>query len=125
MAGEWLIGKMNGKGGKDSDYADIMYGIVTSVKPLKVQLSNQMIITDDFITLGKHIGKFKVKGKAKVKSHTDTIEPITGTRPTVTESVELTIDNGLKEGDKVTLMRGNGGQKFYLFERKGTDGFGF
>lgn len=135
MAGEHLIELLKSKGGKPSDYADVVYGIVTSIKPLKVQLSNQMILTDDFITVGKHIGKFKIKGKGKgkfeIKSHHDEVGPASGNRPTVTENAEILkdfefeFDNELKKGDKVTLIRGDGGQRFYLFERKGTDGFGY
>lgn len=34
MAGEYLMDLLKGRGGKDSDYADVVYGIVNSVKPL-------------------------------------------------------------------------------------------
>lgn len=114
MAGERLIELINSKAGKASDKSDVMYGIVTSVKPLKVQLSNQMIITDDFITLGKHIGKFKIKGT--ISNHHES---------KANGDADFEIDNGLQMNDKVTLIRGNGGQQFYLFERQGIDGSGF
>ncbi len=102
MAGKRLYELMTKRGGKTSDYSDVVYGTVISAKPLKVQLSNNMILTDDFIVLGKHIGKFKLKG-----------------------NIELEIDNSLESGDKVTMIREDGGQQFYLFERIGEDGFGF
>lgn len=102
MAGKRLYELMTNRGGKTSDYSDVVYGTVISTKPLKVQLSNNMILTDDFIVLGKHIGKFKIKG-----------------------NIELEIDNSLESGDKVTMIREDGGQQFYLFERIGEDGFGF
>lgn len=114
MAGERLIDLINSKAGKASDKSDVLYGIVTSLKPLKVQLSNQMIITDDFITLGKHIGKFTIKGK--ISNHHES---------KANGDAQFELDNSLKMGDKVTLIRGNGGQRFYLFERQGTDGLGF
>ena len=31
----------------------------------------------------------------------------------------------VEKGDKVTMIRLDGGQQFYLFERFGEDGFGF
>lgn len=102
MAGKRLYELMTKRGGKTSDYSDVVYGTVINAKPLKVQLSNNMILTDDFIVLGKHIGKFKIKG-----------------------NIELEIDNSLESGDKVTMIREDGGQQFYLFERIGEDGFGF
>ena len=45
MAGELIIEMLKNRGGKDSDYADVVYGEVTSDKPLKVQLSNNMVLT--------------------------------------------------------------------------------
>lgn len=125
MAGERLIKLLNKRGGKDSEYSDIVFGTVQSVKPLKIQLSNSMVLDENFITLGKHIGKFNVKGKAKVKSHTDQVGDAHGNRPTITEEVEYSFDNSLKKNDKVTMIREDGGQEFYVIERLGEDGFGF
>lgn len=111
MAGELLMSLLNSRGGKDSEYADVVYGLVTSVKPLKVQLANNMVIDDNFIVLGKHIGKFKLSGKAT----------ITGSDVIKTEKItfkDMEFDNSLKKGDKVTMIRMDGGQQFYLFERE-------
>ena len=123
MAGELLVKMLQQRGGKDSDYTDVVYGIVNSIKPLKVQLANNMIIDDNFIILGRHIGKFKLPGKAKieVKADSDQIGNVSGNRPTVSEDItfkEMEFDNNLKEGDKVTMIRMDGGQQFYLFERE-------
>ncbi|WP_278954794.1 DUF2577 domain-containing protein [Lactobacillus apis] len=105
MAGELLTQMLNSRGGKDSDYADVVYGEVTSDKPLKVQLSNNMVIDDNFIVLGRNIGKHKVSGKGEVNGQKISFKG-------------LEIDNGLKKGDKVTMIRMDGGQQFYLFERE-------
>ncbi|CCI81736.1 DUF2577 family protein [Lactobacillus hominis] len=134
MAGERLYKLMTSRGGSDSDYSDVVYGVVVSTKPLKVQLSNQIVIDDNFIILGKHIGKIKLAGKAKikVKSHADQVGDKSGMRPDVDEEIDFPkqeyyfeIDNELKVDDKVTLIRADGGQQFYLFERKDKDGYGF
>ena len=114
MAGKRLYELMTIRGGKPSVYSDVVYGTVISPKPLKVQLSNNMVLTDDFIVLGKHIGKFKIKGKATKHEHDE-----------VKGEIELEIDNSLESGDKVTMIREDGGQQFYLFERIGEDSFGF
>lgn len=105
MAGEYLIRLLNSRGGKDSEYADVVYGLVTSIKPLKVQLANNMVIDDNFIVLGKHIGKYKLDAKATIKGEKVTIK-------------DMEFDNSLKKGDKVTMIRMDGGQQFYLFERE-------
>ena len=105
MAGELLTQMLNSRGGKDGDYADVVYGEVTSNKPLKVQLSNNMVIDDNFIVLGRNIGKHKVSGKGEVNGQKISFKG-------------LEIDNSLKKGDKVTMIRMDGGQQFYLFERE-------
>ena len=105
MAGELLTQMLNSRGGKDNDYADVVYGEVISDKPLKVQLSNNMVIDDNFIVLGRNIGKHKISGKGEVNGQKISFKG-------------LEIDNGLKKGDKVTMIRMDGGQQFYLFERE-------
>lgn len=124
---------MKSRGGNDSDYADIVYGIVISISPLKVQIANNMIITEDFIEIGRHIGKIKLQGKAKYRGsanmqyhdHSDTANISKAETEFPKKDFYLEIDNELEKDDKVTLIRCDGGQRFYLFERTDTDGFGF
>ena len=133
MAGKRLYELMTKRGGKPSDYSDVVYGTVISPKPLKVQLSNNMVLTNDFIILGKHIGKFKLQGKAIIKGIADMNFDGKEGKATITKSelefkkkkMYIEFDNSLEKGDKVTMIRLDGGQQFYLFERLGEDGFGF
>ena len=133
MVGERLFELMNSKGGNPSDYADIVYGVVIQASPLKIQLSNQLIITDDFIVMGKHIGKFKLQGKAKFKGsadmtfhgHHDTADIKSIELNFPKDKFEIEFDNSLEKDDKVTLIRMDGGQQYYLFERVDKDGSGF
>lgn len=133
MAGKRLYELMTKRGGKPSDYSDVVYGTVVSAKPLKVQLSNNMVLTDDFIVLGKHIGKFKLQGNAIIKGIADMNFDGKEGKATITKSelefkkkkMYIEFDNSLEKGDKVTMIRLDGGQQFYLFERLGEDGFGF
>ena len=133
MAGKRLYELMTQRGGKPSDYADIVYGTVLKVKPLQVQLANNMVLTDDFIVLGKHIKKFKVQGKAIMKGSADMIFHGHNGKADISKAnlefkkkaMYIEVDNSLEKGDKVTMIRLDGGQQFYLFEREGADGFGF
>ena len=123
---------MTKRGGKPSDYSDVVYGTVIA-KPLKVQLSNNMVLTDDFIILGKHIGKFKLQGNAIMKGSADMTFHDHHDKANISKadlsfkktSMYIEFDNSLEKGDKVTMIRLDGGQQFYLFERLGEDGFGF
>lgn len=124
---------MTKRGGKSSDYSDVVYGTVISPKPLKVQLSNNMVLTNDFIILGKHIGKFKLQGNAIMKGSADMTFHGHHDKANISKadlsfkktSMYIEFDNSLEKGDKVTMIRLDGGQQFYLFERLGEDGFGF
>ncbi|WP_283680316.1 DUF2577 domain-containing protein [Lentilactobacillus sp. Marseille-Q4993] len=99
MAGEWLLDKLNSRGGSDSDYADVMFGQVVSEKPLKIQLSNQITLTDNFLVLDKRLGKYDLDAKIDGKK------------------VTIEIDDSLKKGDGVTLFRFDGGQQFYVLDK--------
>ncbi len=121
------------RGGKSSDYSDVVYGTVINTSPLKIQLSNNMVLTSDFIILGKHIGKFKLQGKAIMKGsadmtfhgHHEAADIKKANLEFKKKSMYIEFDNSLEKGDKVTMIREDGGQQFYLFERIGEDGFGF
>lgn len=111
MAGEWMLNQMNSRGGKPNEYADLVYGKVVSTSPLKVQLSNSMILTDNFLTLGLHVTKHKVKVTYKDRTDTSDNER--------TEEVE--VDESLKAGDGVVMIRSDGGQSFFVLEKTGGD----
>jgi len=113
MAGEQLLGMMNSKGGNESDYADIVYGKVISSDPLKIQTSNQMILSESFLVLGRQVTKHQER--IRVLSHHDSIGDTSGNRPDVFETIE--IDGTLKDGDSVVMIRFNGGQQFFVLER--------
>ena len=133
MAGKRLYELIMQRGGKSSDYSDVVYGTVINTSPLKIQLSNNMVLTSDFIILGKHIGKFKLQGKAIMKGsadmtfhgHHEAADIKKANLEFKKKSMYIEFDNPLEKGDKVTMIRLDGGQQFYLFERIGEDGFGF
>lgn len=114
MAGEQLLELINAKGGNDSDYSDIVYGKVISTDPLKIQTSNQMILSESFLVLGRQVTKHEER--IRVLSHSDTIGEVSGNRPDVMETIE--IDGSLQIDDEVTMIRFDGGQQFYVLERR-------
>lgn len=103
MAGEVLWGMIHSRQGNDSEYSDIVFGTVVDDSPLKIQISNQMILTDTFLNLSEAVTDHKVKVK------------VDGDEKTVT------ILGALKKGDGVTMIRQDGGQQFYVLEKTGGD----
>lgn len=99
MAGERLLKMLNDRGGNDSDYSDIVFGTVISTSPLKIQISNQMVLTDAFLNLSREVTDYWIKVK------------IDG------EKKKVKVLNALKDGDGVTMIRQDGGQQFYVLEK--------
>lgn len=48
MAGEYLLKQFNKRGGHASEYSDVVFGKVVSKSPLKIEVSNTLILTEDF-----------------------------------------------------------------------------
>ena len=124
--GQQLIKMMSERGGTPSDYSDIVFGTVLKVKPLEVQLANDMVLTEDFLLLGKHIGKFKIQGKAvfkgkqKMSFHGHTQDAnISKAEINYKKDDEfyMEVDSSLEKDDKLMLIRLDGGQQFYILER--------
>lgn len=133
--GQQLIKMFNSRGGAPSDYSDIVFGTVLKVKPLEVQLANDLTLTEDFLLLGKHIGKFKIQGKAVFKgSQKMTFHGHSGSADISAaevsfpkkEKMYIEVDNSLEKGDKLMLIRLDGGQQYYILERiDKNDEYGF
>lgn len=99
MAGQWLLDMMKGRGGKGSEFADVVYGTVVSTAPLQVQLANNMILTSAFLTTGRAVSDYETTIKID------------------DETKKMYVNNGLRSGDHVAMIRGDGGQTFYIFDK--------
>ena len=74
-------------------------GIVTSVNPLKIQVTPQFILPQSVLVVPKHLTK----------------EEITLTFGDETKTI--TIHKDLANGDKVALLRQKGGQSYLILDR--------
>lgn len=108
---------------------DLRFGTVTSVNPLKVQVTNLFTIPETLLIVPRHLTDYTVKVSMDwdtegIGNHTHTC-PEGGTSTNgahshkilSSESKTLTIHNALKVGDKVALIRKQGGQVFYILDR--------
>ncbi|MCI3860132.1 DUF2577 family protein [Lactococcus garvieae] len=109
MAGEKLLGMLNSVGGKPSDYSDLIYGTVISSNPLSIKLDNNgMELPESFLEAGKF-------GKSRSVYIEGLSVNVDGTDHAI--SGNATIRESLSPGDGVSLVRGHGGQRFYILER--------
>lgn len=104
----------------------IYFGIVITPSPLKISVEQKLFLTEKHLVLTRNVTNFKTtetiawtsenksggSGDSSFASHNHQIQ---GTK-------EITINNALKAGEKVILLREQGGQKFIVLDRVGSNG---
>ncbi len=104
-----------------SKTCDFIFGTVTSVSPLQIITEQQLPLGANQLVLCRNVTNFKTtvtiswqtgakgggSGEGAYDSHA---HGISGTK-------SITINNGLGVGDKVILLRQDGGQKFLVLDR--------
>lgn len=95
-----------------SQPVNILFGKVTSVSPLKIQVNPKL-------TLGA--GNLVVAGNLSKHSTTCTVSGSTGSfdghHHSVSIPVTVTFDNSLKKGDSVILVRMQGGNTYLVLDK--------
>lgn len=101
---------------------DIVHGTVLSVSPLKVQIDQKLILENEHLKLTRAVMDYEVEmtvdhvtenqsggsGEGSFASHT---HAYTGKK-------KFKIHNGLKTGDKVTMIRVQGGQNYLVIDKE-------
>lgn len=85
-----------------SNPAKLMYGTVTAVSPLAIKIDQRFTVTEAFLILTKNVRDYKVKMSVNGGAEQ-----------------EYTVKNALKVGDKVILLREQGGQKYIVMDKVG------
>lgn len=87
-----------------SNPAKVMYGTVVAISPLNIRIEQRFTIPEAFLTLTKNVRDYKTK-----------ITVNGGTEQ------EYTVKNGLKTGDRVMLLREQGGQNYIVLDKIGGE----
>ena len=103
---------------------DLRYGKVVSTSPLKVQVTNQFTIPQSLLVVPEHLTNHTVKVKVDWStggggSHDHGGEtPTEGTHShSISGTKTMTVYGALKIGDKVALLRKQGGQSYFILDR--------
>ena len=105
----------------NAQMCDLRYGTVVSTSPLKVRVTNLLTIPSSLLVVPEHLTDHTVSvtmnwktenasggsGESSYASHSHNID---GTK-------SITIHNALKVGDKVALLRKQGGQSYFILDR--------
>lgn len=90
---------------------DLRFGNIVSTNPLKVQITTELIIPEALLIVPKHLTNYKVDVSFSGSTTHD------GKTFSTSDSGVLTIKNSLKVGDKVALVRNQGGKVYYILDR--------
>lgn len=86
---------------ENAQMCDLRYGKVISASPLKVQITAQFVIPESLLVVPHHLTNYKVSCMLPDEENKKTI----------------TIYNALSVGDKVALLRKQGGQSYFILDR--------
>ncbi|EJF33713.1 hypothetical protein JC2156_04230 [Weissella koreensis KCTC 3621] len=104
-AGNYLLSKLNSKGGKETDYTDEVFGQVISTSPLKILVDSRMTLTAEFLEVSMLAKPLSVNVKIPIKDEDNKFAEGT-----------VKIWNGMTSGDKVRMLRVSSGQRFVIME---------
>jgi len=99
MVGEKLARAIKQGKPSDGELSDMMYGVVISTSPLKLQIDNRLVVGSQHLILSQMVRPLSVS---------ITIDGKTGTGQ---------VFRSLQVGDRVRVLRVSKGQKFYVLER--------
>ena len=87
----------------------VMYGEIVTVDPLSVKVDQRFTLTSGFLVVPESLVRYEADLKHKHQyAGSDTSEALTG---------KLVIRYGLQEGDKVILLRVQGGQQYIILDK--------
>ena len=86
--------------------SDLRFGTVVSTSPLKVQITNLFTIPESMLIVPQHLTDYEVD-----------VTPQSGWDVETTTIKKLKIHSGLKVGDKVSMVRKQGGQSYCIIDR--------
>ncbi len=94
--------------------AGVLFGTVTSISPLQVNVEQRLTLSGEMLALTTNVMDYSVEldvnwqtGSGGDPSHS---HPVVGTKT-------ATVKNGLHVGEKVVLLRMQGGQRFLILDR--------
>lgn len=105
---------------------NVLIGTVTQINPLVISVDQKFPISAEFLYLTDNVRDYKTKlsfdnpsVKHVVKDYTMQDEEGTNYKITFQDKAinDVTIYNGLKVGERVLLLRVQGGQKFVVLNR--------
>ncbi len=111
----------------NSKPADIFYGTVQSISPLTIFIDQKLILSEKFLIIPESLTDYETEisfddSSVKQVFTTWNMEETSESTPSKISFKEkikhkITVYNSLKTGEKVILLRQQGGQKYMVLDR--------
>lgn len=111
----------------NSKFANITVGTVTSVSPLKIKISQDLVLPESVLIVPQHLTDYEMNVTIDTSYgwKTQQKQIIEGTatdfkqhdHDIVVANKKIKIHGKLKNGDKVALINAIGGQQYYVLDR--------
>ena len=95
----------------------IVYGTVISSKPLKIKIDQKITLTEEFLTLTRNVTDYETEFTVDAISVYHTTKSIPS--DTWADKQKIKVHNALNAGEKVILLREQGGQNYIVLDRVG------
>lgn len=106
---------------------EVCFGKVTSVSPLQILVDQKFTLGKAQLVLTRHVTEYKtmITGEniqnyyyVGTPPNVSTV-PVSPSHKHAIGKIEITVHNGLVDGDEVILIRQQGGQKYVVVDRIG------
>lgn len=88
----------------NAQMCDLRFGTVVDTSPLRVKVTNQFTLPSSLLIVPEHLTNHTVNVVMHDDNDTD-------------KEYEMRVNNALKVGDRVALLRKQGGQSYFILDR--------
>ncbi|MFD1203599.1 DUF2577 domain-containing protein [Sporosarcina contaminans] len=107
---------------------NVLYGTVEKAKPLEIRIHEKLKLTEEFLDVAEHLTRHERIISLDYQNPKKWPETAIGDAAKDTSSSEgytdynlkyakMVFEDGLKKGDKVVLLRVQGGHRFLVYDR--------
>lgn len=96
----------------NSKMPDLRFGTVISDSPLKVRVTNQFIIPSSMLIVPQHLTDHEIEITTSGYGWLDN-----GGDEMIQSKKKIKVHGALKSGDKIALLRKQGGQSYFILDR--------
>ena len=97
---------------EEGEPTGIVFGTVVSASPLKIQVEQKLTLTKEFLILTRNVVDYETEVEIKWESETEE-----GHTHKIQGVKKVKFKNAVKSGDKVILIKQQGGQKYVVLDK--------